>query len=119
MHTPVSVLTADQLLQCYRKSRRTGNWRRLYYREKALFRASLDYLRHGGRILNESLRVKLERLIERLRETRGQRIVKRGLAKAAAILKGVENGISVWLLELKTWLKDPDYIFWLGTMARI
>jgi hypothetical protein len=62
MHTPVSLLTADQLLQYYRKSRRTGRWRILYYREKALFRASLEYLKRGGRIRTDSLLVKLERL---------------------------------------------------------
>ena len=115
MHTPVSLLTADQLLQCFRKSLRTGRWRRLSYREKALFRASLDYLKRGGQILNESLLVKLERLVEQLTETQGMRIVKRGLAKAAALLNGVENGVSGWLLQLKAWLIDPDYIFWLGT----
>ena len=119
MHTPVTVLSHYQLLQCYRKSVRTGRWRRLYYREKALYRASMGYLRHGGRILNETLRLKLERLVERLLETRGQRIVKRGLARAAALLDGVEHGVSGWLLQLKTWLKDQDYIFWLGAMARI
>lgn len=115
MYTPVSLLTADQLLQCFRKSLRTGRWRRLSYREKALFRASMDYLKRGGQILNESLLLKLGLLVEQLLETRGGKIVKRGLAKAAAILNGVENGVSGWLLQLKTWLKDPDYIFWLGT----
>ena len=113
---PVPLLTADQLLQCYRKGVRTGRWRRLYYREKALFRASLDYLRRGWRILNESLLLKLERMVGQLLETRGQRIVRRGLAKAATILNGIENGVSGWVFALKHWLKDPDYIFSLGTL---
>ena len=113
---PVTPLTHDQLLQCYRKSRRTGNWRRLPYRAKALFRTSLYYLRCGGRILNELLREKLSRLVEQLTETRGTRIVKRGLAKAAALLRdGAEKGIFRWAPQLKSWLQDPDYIFWLGT----
>ena len=115
MHTPVSLLTADQLLQCFRKSLRTGRWRRLSYREKALFRASLDYLKRGGQILNESLLVKLERLVEQLTETQGMRIVKRGSAKAKMLLNGIENGLSGWMFALKQWLTDPDYIFWLGT----
>jgi|GEM_PF-1143501 len=68
MHTPVSLLTADQLLQCYQKSRRTGRWRRLYYRDKALYRASMNYLKRGGQILSESLLTRLERL-EQLTET--------------------------------------------------
>ena len=109
------LLTYDQLLHCYRKSVRTGTWHRLPYRAKALFRASLDYLRRGGRILNESLREKLERLMKQLTETRGQRIVKRGVAKATVLLNGIENGLSGWVFALKAWLKDPNYIFWLGT----
>jgi len=36
--------------------------------------------------------------------------VKRGLARAAALLTGIENGISGWLLALKLWLKDPESI---------
>ncbi|MGC9444773.1 MAG: hypothetical protein ACP5E9_07615 [Candidatus Methanospirareceae archaeon] len=109
-------LTASGLFTALRKGQRTGRWRRLTYREKALVKASLDYLRHGGRILNVSLLEKLKRLVERLTETRGQRIVKRGLAKAAAMLNGIENGISGWVFALKKWLKDPDFIFWLGTV---
>ena len=110
------LLTYDRLQRCFRKSVRTGGWRRLHYLDKALFRASLNYLKRGGRILNESLLVKLERLIEQLTETRGQRIVKRGLTKAAALLNGFENGLSGWMFALQAWLKDPDYIFWLGTV---
>ena len=113
---PVPSLTFDQLQQCYRKSVRTRTWRRLHYLDKALFRASLDYLRRGGRILNESLLAKLSRLVELLTETRGQRIVKRGLAKAEALLRdGAEKGLFGWVPRMKEWLKDPDYIFWLGT----
>jgi hypothetical protein len=43
--------------------------------------------------------------------------MKRGLAKATALLTGIKNGLSGWVLALKAWLMDPDYIFWLGTDA--
>lgn len=66
--------------------------------------------------MNESLLLKLERLIEQLTETRGQRIVKRWLAKATALLTGIENGSSGWMFALQAWLKDPDSIFWLGAV---
>jgi len=98
-HDP--LLTYDRLLQCYRKSVRTGRWRRLHHLDKALFRASLDYLKRGGRILNESLLAKLELLVEHLTETRGQRIVKRGLVKAAALLSGIKNSLSGWMSQLQ------------------
>jgi hypothetical protein len=70
---PVPLLTYNRLQQSYRKSVRTGTWRRLHHLDKALFRASLDYLQRGGRITNEALLVKLSRLMEQLTETRGQR----------------------------------------------
>ncbi len=47
---------------------------------------------------------------------KGMRIFKRGLKKAVAMLeKGEEKGVFVWAPSLKKWLKDPDYISWLGT----
>ena len=109
------LLTYDQLLQCYRKSVRTRTWRKLHFLDRALLRASIDYLKRGGRIMNESLLEKLERLVEQLTETPGTRIVRCGLAKAAVLLNGIENGLSSWVLDLKAWLKDPDYILWRGT----
>ena len=111
-----TLLTYDQLLQCFRTSLRTRTWRRLDHLDKALFTASLDYLRRGGRIVHASILVKLSRLTEQLTETRVQRIVKRGLARAAVLLNGIQNALSGWLLEVNEWLKDPAYIFWLGTV---
>ena len=109
------AVTSEYLLATWRKGQRTGRWRSLHFLDRALYKASLEYLRHGGRISNDSLLEKLERLVEQLTETRGTRIVKRGLAKAAALLSGIENGISGWVIPLKAWLTDPDYIFWRGT----
>jgi hypothetical protein len=62
---------------------------------------------------NETVVAKLSGLREKLQETRGVQNLKRGYEKAA-LLNGVENGRSGWLLHLKEWLKDPAYIFWLG-----
>jgi hypothetical protein len=118
LHSPYQLLTYDRLQQCFCKSVRTRTWRRLHHLDKALFRASLDYLQRGGRILNESLLLKLERLVEQLTDTRAKRIVTRGLAKAAALLRdGAETGIFGWAPRLKYWLHDPGYIFWLGTVG--
>jgi hypothetical protein len=115
MHMPFPFPSYDRLQQCYRKSIRTGTWRRLHHLDKALFRASLDYLQRGGRILNEALLEKLSRLMALLTETRGTRIVRRGLAKAAALLRdGAEKGLFGWVPQLKYWLQDPEYIYGWG-----
>ena len=85
--------------------------------DKALFRAARGYARYGRSIVNGLLVEKLLRLIEKLKETKGMRIFKRGFEKAVAMLeKGEEKGVFVWAPSLRYWLKDPDYVFWLGTV---
>ena len=75
------------------------------------------YAKHGGSIVDSVLIAKLWWIVERLKETKGMRIFKRGLDKAGAILeKGEEKGVFAWVPMFKDWLKDPDYIFWLGTV---
>ena len=85
--------------------------------DKALYRASLWYAKHHGGIVNTALVEKLSALIEKLKETKGMRIFKRGFKKAVNLLdKGEDKGVFVWVPRLKDWLKDPDYIFWLWTV---
>ena len=44
-------------------------------------------------------------------------LIKGGFEKAVEMLEnGEENGVFVWAPRLKNWLKDPDYIFWLGAV---
>jgi len=101
--------------------------------EKALFNASLAYTKplkrrvviNGRRqkievartIVETRLVQKLDALFDKLLETRGMKIFKRGYAKARTLLDNENNGAAVftWAPRLKEWLKDADYIFWLGT----
>ena len=53
-------------------------------------------------------------LIVKLLETSGARVFRRGLKKAVEMLENGEE-VFVWAPELKDWLRDPAYIFWLGT----
>ena len=44
-------------------------------------------------------------------------LIKRGFKKAVEMVeKGEEKGVFVWAPSLRYWLKDHDYIFWLGTV---
>jgi len=111
-------LTYKELFTNFKKGLRNGNWRKLRFLDKALYRAAMGYARYGRSIVNGKLVDKLLGFIERLKETKGMRIFKRGFKRAAEMLeKGEENfeGVFVWAPRLKDWLKDPDYIFWLGT----
>jgi hypothetical protein len=110
-------ITNEDLFTSFKKGRRSSNWRKLNRLDKALYRASLWYTKRLGGIVNGTLVEKLLVLVERLEETKGMRIFKKGLKKAAKLLdKGEEIGVFVWAPRLRHWLKDPDYIFWLGTV---
>ena len=113
----MQILSYEELLTSFRKGLRNGNWRRLNPLDKALYRASLWYVKHSGSIINAALVEKLLALVKRLKETKGKRIFKRGFKKAVEMLeKYEEKGIFAWASRMRGWLKDPDYIFWLGTV---
>ena len=110
-------ITYEDLLVSFKKGLRNGNWRKRNFLDKALFRASLWYAKHRGSIVNMALAEKLSALIENLKETKGMRIFKRGFKKAVEMLrKYEEKGVFSRPPQLKDWLKDPYYIFWLGTV---
>ena len=103
----------------FRRGLRNGNWRKLWFLDKALFRAAMGYAKQGRSIVNGKLIEKLLGLVARLKETKGMRIFKRGFERAAEMLeKGEEKRVFVWAPRLKDWLRDPAYIFWLGTARR-
>ena len=78
--------------------------------------ASLWYARVQGAIMNETLVWMLSVLVDKLKATSGARVFKRGYNKAVELLnKG--KGISAWAPSLRKWLKDPDYVFWLGAVG--
>jgi len=107
------MFTYKELLSDFRKGQRNGNWRKLNRLGKALFMASLWYSRVQGAIINEMLVGKLSMLVDNLKVTSGARIFKRGYKKAVELLNKGE-GIFAWAPSLREWLKDPDYVFWLG-----
>jgi hypothetical protein len=76
------MLSYEELFAGFRKGIRNGNWKRLRFVDKALYRAAMWYVKHGGSIVNEMLVENLSSLVERLKETKGMRIFKRGFEKA-------------------------------------
>jgi len=110
----MQMFTYKELLTSFRKGLRNGNWKRLRRVEQALVRASLWYTKSQGAILNETLVSKLSTLVDRLKATKGARILKRGFEKASALLSKGES-VFAWAPSLRKWLEDADYVFWLGT----
>jgi hypothetical protein len=58
---------------------------------------------------------KLLGLVKRLKETKSMKLF-RGLKKAVELLNKGEEEIVARAPQLKVWRKDPDHIFWLGTI---
>ena len=62
--------------------------------------------------INANIVEKLLAIVEMIYETPASRIFKRGFEKALEILSaGMKN-------PLRKWLKDPEFIFWLGACSR-
>jgi CRISPR/Cas system CSM-associated protein Csm2 small subunit len=90
------MLSYEEILTGYRKGLRNGNWRKLIFLNKALFRALLWYAKHRGNIVNTSLVEKLSALVEKLKETKGMRIFKKGFERSIEMLNKCEEGVFVW-----------------------
>jgi hypothetical protein len=113
------MLHYTELLSSFKKGFRNGNWKKLNRAEKALYRVSLWYARVKGRIVNQKLVELLLGILERLLETLGMRMLKRGIERATEMLEKYEqSGVFKWAPQLKKWLRHPDYITWLGTFSR-
>jgi len=112
------MLMHGDLWYAFVKGRRNGNWKKLARMEKALYRAALAYMSGDRKIVSESVVNKLLILIKKLLETPSQRIFKRGFERAVWLIRKIERLSvgAVQLSALNNWLRNPDYIFWLGTM---
>ncbi len=108
-----NAMRYGELLSHLRKGLRNGNWRRLRYLERCFYRAVLFYAKIKGRIVNATLIAMIRGIVEKLRETPSSRIFKAGMEEAIDIGSRGENVFN-WCPQLKNWLKDIYFIFWLG-----
>jgi len=46
----MSMLNYEELFANFKKGMRNGNWKRLRFVDKALYRAAMWYVKHGGSI---------------------------------------------------------------------
>jgi hypothetical protein len=97
------------------KAYRNGKWRTLSVFEKGLFRASESLARLRGKIVSPSLMEMLRSIVSKLLQTPVTRIIQLGREHASRLLELYgENGVFKWAPSVRKWLKDPEYLFWLG-----
>ena len=105
----MSVITYEGLFASFKKGLRNGNWGKLNFLDEALFRASLWYAKHRGSIVNAALVKKPLALVERLKETKGMRIFKKGFKKAVEILA---ERSQLHLLARDGEVKNGNFFLW-------
>ena len=103
-----------ELLSLFHKGLRNGSWRRLDRLEKDFYRATLWYAKVKGEISSSKLTTMLLSIAEKLRETLNIKIYRVGLERAGRLAEALEAGALTWCPNLKNWLKQPNYVFWLG-----
>jgi len=108
-------LTYERLRAVLEKAYRNGNWRRLSFFEKALYRGVMGLARLRGRIINPSLVEKVRTIISKLVQTPVARILHLAGEQASCLLELYgRNGVLQWAPSFKQWLKNPEYLLWLG-----
>ncbi|MEM3522878.1 MAG: hypothetical protein QXD78_07565 [Candidatus Bathyarchaeia archaeon] len=83
--------------------------------EKVMYVCALQLAKLRGRLLNVKLLAQLKAIIYKLLATPKMRILQAGEAKAKEMLKKFnEFGVLNWAPKVKDWLKDKNFIFYLG-----
>ncbi len=111
----LTIYSYGDLLRVRLKAVRNGNWGRLRGVEKAFFKATMNLARLRGRIVNQMLVEAVGKVIRKLLQTPLTRILQLGREHASRLLKHYgETGVFKWAPDVKNWLKDPEYLLWLG-----
>jgi len=109
------MLTFNNLVQVQKKGFRNGSWRKLSILDRSFFRASICYAKLKGMIVSRKLLAELGSIIRELTSTLGMSIFRSGLLTARSMLAIFEEErVFNWASEVKDWLEDPNFIFWLG-----
>jgi len=96
---------------------RSGRWKRLDDDDRGMLNSAIAYAKHGWRIVSRTVITRLRIVMKRLRVVNRIRVLLDGEIKAKEMRTQFrERGVFCWIPKLKAWLRDPVYIFWLGTL---
>jgi hypothetical protein len=83
--------------------------------DRAFYRAALFYAKARNAIVNNRIVVDLEKIVERLRSSIRNKIMSVGAERVKEMLvRFEEKGVLGSVPQLKLWIKDARYVFWLG-----
>ena len=111
---PIDCIDYFELKGVWVKACRNGNVRKLNTIQRGFFRACLTYTKKNGAIINKTVLDMLGRLIEMLTATPRREALKQGFEKVKSLVK---NSLLIRVFpKILDWVKDLDYIVYLGFM---
>jgi len=102
-------LTFSDLSRFYKSCLRKGSWNNLSAMDKAFYIACMK-LSKIKKIINKDIIYVLTTIMKKLDSIK-EKIMKKGKEVAEALSK---SKTVIMIPAIKDWLKDPNYIFWLG-----
>ena len=113
-------ITYPRLVGLRRHGLRNGNWRHLDSGQKALFRCATWVAKARGRISNARLMAQVIDIVLKLAETVRNTILRAGRKRIVAMRDAYEKpgGVFGWAPQVKEWLHDTTYIFYLGVNSQ-
>jgi hypothetical protein len=102
-------LSFSDLSRFYKSCLRRGSWNNLSAMEKAFYIACMKFSKIK-KIINKEIIESVISIMKKLNSFK-EKIMKKGKEVAEALLK---SKTATMIPKIKDWLKDPNYIFWLG-----
>jgi len=103
------ALSFSDLLRFYRSCLRKGSWNNLSAIDKAFYIACMK-LSKIKKIINKDIIESVMSIMKKLNSFK-EKIMNKGKEVADVLLK---SKVIIMIPTMKDWLKDPNYIFWLG-----
>jgi len=108
------------LSKSLRESHRNGSWITISSTERALYRCALWIAKARGCIVNKSLVAQILGISRHLLGSIRSRITAAGKQRARSMADtyGNRRGVFWWAPQVKKWLHDAAYIFYLGVNSQ-
>jgi hypothetical protein len=103
------ALSFSDLSRFYKSCLRKGSWNNLSAIDKAFYIACMKFSKIK-KIINKDIIDTLITIMKKLNSFK-EKIMKKGKEVAEVILK---SKTVIMIPAMRNWLKDPNYIFWLG-----
>ncbi len=112
-------LDFDSLRRIQLLALRNGNWNRLAWMQRALYKACLWYVHMRGLIMSSRVVRLLQKVVEKLQTSRHSRILEIGRQKSRELDSICSSrGVFSWCPSLRTWFQEESYLLYIGLLQK-